>query len=70
MSNGMYLFIPIEDWNEDSPLRLQYPDARVSPDGKEVVVSTNLGNGTHTWEEAVAYITSNWEVEDDLVIDE
>ena len=50
------------------PLRLEHPNARISPDGTEVVISTNRHGEdcecvSHA--EALAYIAANW-LEDDV----
>lgn len=58
MNVAMYRFVSYSEWlsNEQET----YPNARANADNTEVVISCNDGSGTHTKEEALAHIESNW----------
>lgn len=58
----MYKFVTIEEYEKD--YKDAHPNARVSPDGCEVVISCNLHGGDCsciTHDEAITYIEKNWE---------
>lgn len=77
MSEAMYKFISIEEWDATEEVadsegnvttkyackeRVENPDARVSVN--EVVISCNDDSGTHTRDEALAHIESTWPKEE------
>jgi hypothetical protein len=51
----MYMFIPLDEYEEK--FKLSNPEARISPDGKEVVISCEEGMNK---DEARQYIAEKW----------
>jgi hypothetical protein len=56
IGGSVYKFITIEEYNKK--YKKSHPDARVSPDGKEVVISTHDSDISH--DDAIKYIKDNW----------
>jgi hypothetical protein len=53
-----------KDKDKHSKDKVKHPKARNSKNGKEVVISCSVEEGTHTLEEARAHIAENWDGED------
>lgn len=55
-----YKFVPLTDYeNNIDSVADKHPNARSNTMG-EVVISCNDGSGTHTHEDAMNHIESNW----------
>lgn len=72
--SASYKFILYADWiavDEDGERTCESytknPNARVDAGLHSVIISCNCGDGTHTAEEAHAYITENWTIAEDEI---
>jgi hypothetical protein len=55
---------PQKDKTQHGKDKVKHPHARNSKNGREVVISCSVEEGTHTLEEAHAHIKDNWDGED------